>query len=55
MKDTLSSQYTVFKTKIHSLFRFEKENMTTFKEINEVRNKMYNEYLKQGLGSRRNT
>ena len=31
MKESLTNHYTIFKTKIQNLFRFEKENMITLK------------------------
>ena len=49
MKENVNEQHSIFKNKIQTLFKYERENMNTIKETNEIRNRMFAEYVKQGL------
>lgn len=53
MKETIDGQHSTFKNKIQSLFKYERENMMTVKESNEIRSKMFTEYVKQGMHSKK--
>lgn len=48
MHNSMNEQYVIFKTRIKNILRFEKDNMTTLKEVFEVRNKIHAEYSRQG-------
>lgn len=44
-----NDEYMIFKMKIKNLFRYEKDNMNTLKDVIECRNKVHYEYSRQGL------
>ena len=48
MHNTMNEQFIIFKSKIKNIFRYEKDNMMTLKEVFEQKNKIHAEYVKQG-------
>jgi hypothetical protein len=48
MQNTINEQYIVFKSRLRNVFRFEKDNMNTLKELFESKNKIHYEYARQG-------
>ena len=51
MSARVSGDLNVFKDKIKNFIRYEKDNMTTVKEVFEGRNKIHSEFQKQGSPS----
>ena len=44
----VNEMYSMYRDRIKGLFRYEKENMFTLKEVFDMRNKIHSEYNRQG-------
>jgi hypothetical protein len=48
LANRMDGELNAFKSKIKNLIRYEKENMTTLKEVFDMRSKVHSEYQRQG-------